>query len=363
MLIDAAVLSADFEGARKLLNGPVTVSYSDRNRLQLRAEKLASQEQAFKTALAETDKYIYSPGAVSMCDMPPFFPAQEETPVGVAIAIGGAGFTLSTYIKSVRSLAAIAPLNEAVLDRVFHATFISSKYSEVEDIGDKILAAQGRLEIIGYAKNEFVRLVIDADKTTIGLEVDDHPFGLSNGYPASHQLAKSFSVPFTKITQITQEAGYYGAGVPFFTPIKSLLSYDANAIKLKPEGAFPQYALMAFIHCSAGSYAQKSATHNLGAFIQHVIKLDDKSVSLVKPTQDDKDGGAGLGGVVAGLGMALGVNGSAQLMQSIQSDQAAAAEQESQRNDLYSAGRFTFSVSESPSVRELESTLSLAERR
>jgi hypothetical protein len=351
MLVDAAVISADFESARQILGGASQVSYTERNKLKIRGQKLLKQEQDFILALNDVDKFIYAPAAVSAC--------ASNAPSGYRSGptdIAGPGFTIQAYLDAVRKLSALAPLNGVVLDRVFHATLITSKYPDVEEIGDTILRAKGQLRVVGYASNRFVALVIDSNGSRLLIEPDNHTFALSNGYPASEDNAVLFNLLFVQITGLSQSAG----GIRSLgTEYDVRLSKHASAISVQPAGNFPQYALMEFIHCSLGMKTQQRATRNLGEFIQHVARIDGKYVSLVEPKEDQKPGSTGFASVIAGVGIALGVSGSSEMLQNVQANQSAMIEQQSRRSDLYSAGRFTFSVAESPPVRELEGALSL----
>ncbi len=352
MLVDVAVLSADFERARQLLSSAPQSTFVAEKTLKDREQRLLLSEREFKSASAAVDRFLYAPAAVSACSSNAAAGFEQFSP-----SLGGPGFTVPAYLDAVRKLSELAPLDGTVLDRVFHATMITSKYSDVEELGDKIVRATGRLSVPGYGSDGFVVLVIDANEQRLFTVPDDHPFKLANGYPASEDKVVPFNLSFAQITNMTQSAG----GVRSLGQEYDVrLSKHASAVRVKPAGNFPQYALMEFVHCSLGINAQQNATHNLGAFLEHVGKIDPKYVSLVVPKEESKAGGTGLVSVVAGIGMALGVSGSSDVLQNVQANEAATIEQQSRRNDLYSAGRFAFSVAETPVVQELEAALRLS---
>jgi hypothetical protein len=355
MLVDAAVVSANFEGAKQLISSSTSgSSYMELDRQKKRQQKLQVQETAFMTAAKDADRFIHSPASVSYCNGA--HPDPHYAPSGIA----GEGFTISAYLEAVRKIAELAPLNAGVLDQVFFATMISSKYDDVEAIGDRILSAVGRLRILGYSSDRFFTLVIDQTNGRLLTEPDEHPFAFAYGYGASGEHFVPFNLSFPQIRGLTQSAGgsFGGPGSGFGTnPLQ--LAKSAYAIKLMPSGMVPQYSLMAFLQCSMGQGAQEYATYNLGAYIQHVSHIDPKNVSLVKPSNEHKVAGATFASFLGVAGTALGVNGSSEVLQDVAHSQGAMSDAQKRRTEFSSAGPFSFSVAESPPVRELEGALSL----
>lgn len=348
MLIDAAVIAADFDGARQLLANMAGLSYVQINHLKDREQRLKEQEKDFKAAQSKVDNYIYSRGAVSDCD------GRSSDRLYVPVDGRSPDFTVQAYIEAVRALVTTAPLSEETFSRVFHATMISSKYADVEQMGDKILAATGRVRATGFGANGFVTLIIDREHRRLLTEPDDHPFLSSD--PASNITVVPFNLAFSEVKGLTQSA----RGTVVLWPADEWMNTSSYAIKIEPAGVIPQYPLMDFINCSIGHNSQLRATYNLGAYIRHVVGLDDKRTSLVTPGEDRKPGGMGFMTFMAAAGMTLGVNNSAEFLQTAQGAHNAAVNAESRRLELSSSGRFQFSVADSPSVQDLESTLSLS---
>jgi hypothetical protein len=264
-------------------------------------------------------------------------------------------FTVQAYLEAVRGLVKTAPLSEETLNRVFHATMISSKYPDVEQVGEKILAATGHVRVTGFGANGFVTLVVDRERGRLFTEPDDHPVLSSD--PASNVAVMPFNLAFSEVKGLTQSA----RGTVVLWPADEWMNTSSYAIKITPEGIVPQYPLMDFMNCSMGHNSQLRATYNLGAFVRHVVGIDENRTSLVTPREDSKAGGMGFMTFMAAAGMALGVGNSAEFLQTAQGAHDAAVNAENRRLELSSAGRFQFSIADSPSVQELENSLTLSE--
>ncbi len=116
---------------------------------------------------------------------------------------------------------------------------------------------------------------------------------------------------------------------------------------------------MAFIQCSLGERAQLNATHNLGAFIQHVAALPASAVSLVAPKNEHGDAARGLDPVLAGIRAVLGADSSAP--RSEVTRMPVAAELGNHRwADLLSPSRSLLSVWDSTAAQALEGALGVA---
>ena len=87
----------------------------------------------------------------------------------------------------------------------------------------------------------------------------------------------SFDLPFAQITALSQKARSRS------NSHQAMMVSKSYVLKLEPGGVAPNYALMAFIYCSAGADAEETATGNLGKFIVHVIANPSLKADLVVP--------------------------------------------------------------------------------
>jgi hypothetical protein len=237
---------------------------------------------------------------------------------------------------------------------------ISEQYSDVEKLGDRILAGVGQLRIPGYSNNGFFWLIINQENRKLYTEPDPSPFSTRWGDQWNGQLVP-FDLGFTDIKEISQNAkgSEKGGGAGMFTRSPTLLVKHAYALKLKPAGTAPHYALMAFLMCSFGQFAQQNATYNFGRFIQHVVGLPDQSVQLVHP--ENGSSGAAASGALGVIGSALGVSNSDVLVRGAQQAQAAQHTALTQWSAFKATQHFAFSAATSPPAIELETSLGVSQ--
>ena len=109
------------------------------------------------------------------------------------------------------------------------------------------------------------------------------------------------------------------------------------------------------IHCIYGQEAQKEITNNLGRYVQHVVGLPDKSVDLVKPG----GGGGALGGMVLGVGMAMGVSGVGEVAKQVSRDDAARSAGAINWLELKTANEVPIDLIEAAEMDDIEVVLGL----
>ncbi len=357
LLADFAVMSGDFNGAIALLESRVHSSYTEQEEVKAREARIHALADRYAKNMAVVEQHLHS-SAIATDDctgemewVMAFFNNQLDIP---------------RYLDTVQDLASIAPLSPEVLDLVFHAMIIASPYADVEQMGDKVLAAKGQIRIPAVASDRFFWLVIDSKQRRLYTEIDPHPFhpATINSFSMTVSVTDrtrayvradlvSFNLAFDQIKTISQKAGYMNS-MYRLTPEKR-----EYVLKLSPEGLVPAYALMEYVHCRLGLRAKYNGVYNLGEFVQHVTGIDARQVNLVDP-KTAEPGSSGFIHGMAAIGMALGASGAAQVHQSLtQSDSASAAA--SQRwSQITLAGTFDFNVFDGPAFQDVEASLNVA---
>jgi hypothetical protein len=258
-------------------------------------QKLAESEKEFEASMRDADVYLHGPLVPSSCGSPP----RVQYPDFQNISI-------RQYGGFVTKLTRLAPLNDDVMDMAFHLALLSTKYEDLEALGDKILAAKGSIRIAFYSRDRFFNLIVDVKKKRIYTQPDPHPFvvryfwdGWSVKQNASHNNWDADVVPFDlafgDIRGLTQNArGRTGAG-------GRLIVSKSYALAFEPLGVAPNYALMNFIFCTEGEEAELQATRNLGQFILHVIGNPSLKAELADPTKAGHGGNSGFGDAIVAM--------------------------------------------------------------
>ena len=95
---------------------------------------MAAVETAYQAAMQKADSYLYSPLAVGICTGG----REEKTP-------DIASFKIEDYLQDVNQLAQVAPLNERVMDLIFHSQMLIAQPEQLNTLSDRLLLAKGNL--------------------------------------------------------------------------------------------------------------------------------------------------------------------------------------------------------------------------
>jgi hypothetical protein len=285
MLIDS--YAGRFDAALARASQLETISFTDKQHIEAVKTKVVESQKNYNSLMDKIDFYLYSPAMMGSC-------AEGEMKQ----------YSISGYLDLMSQISRLAPLSERVMNLAFHATLLSSKYDELQALGDKILAGQGAIRIPFYSADKYFAVVIDDKAKSIYSQPDSHPFELECEWGVGmggfgtihvhHNVQRSsyladfvaFNLPFDQIRGISQKAGpaYHDIG----------LEKRSYALAFDPAGVAPNYGLMQWLYGIAGAEAGLQATHNLGQFLLHVIGNPNLKAQLVDPKKI-KHGGSGFG--------------------------------------------------------------------
>jgi hypothetical protein len=285
MLIDS--YAAKFDSPVGASSEFQNISFTDQQKLDVIKAKSSEAKTTYEALMKRVDVYSHSPLVPSFCEAD-----------GMNLVPDFKQLSLLEYSDLVGKLSRLAPLSEDVMDLAFHVTLLSSKYEDLQLLGEKILAAQGHIKIPFYARDRFFTLVIDTKMKRLYTEPDPHPFSvryvLGGGLlPNVHQDRAQndslsdlvpFNLAFDEIRSVSQKAG---------RRTNHLFVSHSYALSLEPTGVAPNYALMQFLFCTEGEEAELQATRNLAVFVLHVIGKPNLKAELADPKKASR--GSGLG--------------------------------------------------------------------
>lgn len=337
------VFSARFAEATKLIDGLVTLPFSQRKQLENYVQFVSLRYAASEK---KVNDYLYSSLTPSYCDsdynyMTTYFGEFSR-------------WSLQDYREQVTVMASISPLDSKSMDLAFHAQLLATAYADLQSLGDKILAAKGSIRIPGAASDRFFTFVIDSCSKRFYTEVDPHSFSVRYGsHPFSgkktEEKENKFSselepvnLRFQDVIEIEQHVGSWDS------MSRGMMVKKPFVLKFKPSGLVPDYALMRFLLCTAGEAAELKASENLGRFVVHVTGRNDIRAELANPDKAHKGGATdallmGLAQVNSSLAMQHGSTTDqavAQMMsqvvqESVTADQANEARQQQQQLAWY----------------------------
>jgi tetratricopeptide (TPR) repeat protein len=306
-----------YDDARKVVSSAEVSSFSDQQKVEAIQAQIATAETSFNQLTRRIETYQHSPLVPSVCFHAQTWPGNPDMLHTTFSDFNS--ISLDEYLSLIKKFSQLAPLNETVLDTVFHGEIIVGKYEDLEEVGDRILKAKGSIKIPFYSKDRYFDVVIDQINQRLFTEPDSHPFTVrytahggslkfdENANPWNAELVP-FDLTFDQITAIHQKAHYRG--------VPDLLERNSYALKFEPTGVAPNYALMHYLHCLAGADAQETATRNLGKFVVHVIGGPNIKQDLVTPDKAHTFGDTltmGLLAVYGGMATARGDTQAVQL--------------------------------------------------
>lgn len=217
--------------------------------------------QSFKEISDRLHWYLYSPFCNGPC-----------TADRVRIDLPKQDYSLLEYMRLVANAARLYPLNPWVEDLAFHAALLSASYEDLESFGDRLLEAKGSLRVPFYSRRTIFYLVIDSKKRRIYTEVNAL---MGSNESGSEEMADliPFDLGFDQVTEISQKAQS--------DVLTGSLASGSYALKILPQGLAPHYAFMGLMHCLYGEAKQKEITHNLGAYVEHVLRGGKVHATLV----------------------------------------------------------------------------------
>jgi hypothetical protein len=308
------VFSARFADATKLIDGLLTLPFSQRKQLEAYVQ-LASRRYA--ASEAKVNDYLYSPLTPSYCDsdynyMTTYFGDFSR-------------WSLQDYRAQVMVMASISPLDSKSMDLAFHAQLLATTYTDLQSLGDKILAAKGNIRIPGAASDRFFTFVIDSATKRFYTEVDPHPFSVRYGsHPFSGKKTEEnenkfsselepVNLRFQDVIEVDQHVGSWDS------MSRGMMVKKPFVLKFKPAGLVPDYALMRFLLCTSGEAAELNASGNLGRFVVHATGRSDIRAELANPDKAHK--GSSADALLMGLAQ---VNSSLAFQHGSTTDQAVA---------------------------------------
>ena len=331
-------------------------SYQQRQQATEILAHIDSTSDAFDRLMKIVDFHIYSDLDPSWCFIAPQWWNRLQDLHQLS---------LKEYLNAISQLLTISPLNSHVMDVAFHGQLLLGKYEELEQLGDKIINAKGDIKVPFYASDRFFNLVVDARQHRIFSEADQHAFRVryTITWPQTiHENVETngwtpdlvpFDLPFATISSISQHTGMnQGKG----------LASHSYALKFEPGGLAPQYALMAYLYCTEGEAAGKSATRSLGLYLQHVISRSDLKAHLEDPSKRSGAFGDALGAMALGMLTVTNARGLTTVDTGLISAQMAQDQQshESQLLNWQYVSKTTLNVDSTDAFLTLEKTIGLA---
>ena len=272
------------------------ISFADKERMEVVKNKLADSEKNYDSLMEKANWYAHGTSFYEPCRNFGF----------------GTG-TLPDYVDIVTRLARVAPLSPDVMDLVFNVAILSSKYEDLQALGDKILAARGEIRIPFEAYFEAFDVVIDTKLRTLSLQppVSRHSeVKCPNSLPKSQRVNPDklrkfvpFNLAFNQVRGISQNVSL-SAGF-----IDRTHSY---ALSVDPEGVAPLLSPNFLLEKAAGAEAELQAIRNVGLYILHVIGNPNLKADLVDP-QNVKKKGNGSGFADALVALYAATNGNTAL--------------------------------------------------
>src|ERR1700674_1722981 len=306
-----------FQEASDTLSSVHPTSTASQQRIRTALERLQQAKLNYTKLRSDIDAHLYSGWSPST----PCVGILEDAPKGwhVGQVSPMPKSFLQEYFQSVANLYRLGPLNEDVLDLMFHAVFLTAQYRTVEELGDKILAAKGTIRIPAFGRDQYFNIIIDRTKQRVYTQPDTaHTFSVRNDvvprpFAASvrhNEKTSSWSEPvepfdrgFGDIVAVHQKLHLSRMGM-------SNISHSW-ALKFDPKGVAPNYLLMSELFCLYGEPELRTATNNLGQFVVHVAGHNVRS-ELVDPSARS---GGGLGSALTNVmlvGVATAVTGASQ---------------------------------------------------
>jgi hypothetical protein len=223
----------------------------------------------FKEISDKIHWYLYSSFATGTC-----------TPAWARNELPKQNYSLLDYMRLVSNATRLYPLNPWVQDLAFHAALLSAQYEDFESFGDKLLEAKGSIRLPFYSKQSLFSVVVDSRKRRIYTEENSL---VKFNEAGSDEMADwvPFDLTFDEITELSQKAQA--------NLTNGSLATKAFALKFSPSGVAPNYTYMGLMHCLYGEAKQKTVTHNLGAYILHVIHRNNIRTSLVDAQKLTRD--------------------------------------------------------------------------
>jgi hypothetical protein len=223
----------------------------------------------FKEISDKIHWYLYSSFATGTC-----------TPEWARNELPKQNYSLLDYMRLVSNATRLYPLNPWVQDLAFHAALLSAQYEDFESFGDKLLEAKGSIRLPFYSRQSLFYVVVDSRKKRVYTEENSL---VKLNEAGSEEMADwiPFDLSFDEITEINQKAQS--------NLTNGSLATKAYALKFSPSGTAPSYTYMGLMHCLYGEAKQKTVTHNLGAYIVHVIHRSNVRTSLVDAQRLTRD--------------------------------------------------------------------------
>jgi hypothetical protein len=282
-----ALYQGKFAEASKLASIAKAPTFSEEERLGAFRAQIQEAKIQYSTLMKQVESYLYSDIATStLCVMKS--PRENQIPEPPPI---------QAYFEAVNRLASLAPLDERVIDLIFHSGFMTMQYKDFEGLGDRLLHIKGDIRIPFFSNDRYFYVVLDSNTKRLYTEPDNvHRFIVSFDWKAGFG--------YSRTKRNVQENHWSAKMVPFdlhwdeIQFIGQRLHVDAGnsyALKLEPTGLAPNYGLMTFLFCMDGESATRTATRNLGQYILHVISNDHVKSELLNPEVHS----GGIGGAIA----------------------------------------------------------------
>lgn len=310
--INLDVYQGKFDQARDRFSKIQFASHGEKQRAGKIEENIGTTETDYKKVMERIEVYLHSPMTPVICR----FPLSDVAKYGFKDL---AALSVNEYVQLVGNLIRLVPLSDEAQNLTFHAELLTGNYDQLERLGDKLLKEKGLIRIPFFSTNSFFQVVVDASKKHVYTEPDPHPF--QPKWPTkSWSELQPFDLPFDQIQELSQKAGHWHVGM---SSMGDLMVTHPYALKFKPAGVAPDYALMNILYCTAGEKAELTVTRNLGQYILHVAKNDNIKTELADPANaQGPSSGWVTGLMMAGASMSSNPALAAAAVQGLQADQA-----------------------------------------
>jgi hypothetical protein len=264
-----------------------TMSFVDQKRVDAVKDKITESKNNYNLLMDKADDYVHLACGYNKLKQP----------------------SLADYADVVGKLTRVAPLSPEVIDLVFHVALLSSKYDNLQALGDKILAAKGTIRIPFYTYPEYFDMVIDIKLRTLYTQTHvlrdsqaQCPWPDIPGWSFSRSQALRaeffpqlvpFNLAFDQVKGVSQRMTFIG---------HEAVAKHSYVLSFDPEGVAPRYAMDGFMVLEAGEGAILQSTRNLGLYILHVIGNPNIKAELADPEKAKKTShGFGFGDALVAL--------------------------------------------------------------
>jgi hypothetical protein len=264
-----SLYEARFTAAAASIRRVMAANSGDRNTAFALQSELTANVSEYRSLVDKINRYVYSPLTSGSC-----------TPGEAREAAAQQRFSLSEFVSLVGNASRLFPLNPGFMDLTFEALLLTGPYSEVERVGDEVIAKKGQLRVPYFDRHRLFYLVIDGREHRVFSEENTAHSQNEAGNPEMLE-GLPVDLKFDAVTGIRQNiSSDRNVGA---------LGTKSYVLAFAPSGMVPYYAFMPFIHCIYGEEANRAVARKLSNYLVHVMNNDRMHLSLVDPTRASRD--------------------------------------------------------------------------